>query len=87
MRKAGFALLLTPFLISTIYTYTLPAADGGNGIHLSDYQDKKILFVNTASNSEYAIQYASLEQLYQRYKDSLVIIAVPSNSFGNEQGE
>jgi len=31
-------------------------------------------------------QYGQLEKLYQLYKDSLVIVAIPSNSFGNEPG-
>jgi glutathione peroxidase len=55
-------------------------------INLSMYQGKKMLFVNTASNSVYTNQYTSLEQLYQKYKDSLVIVAFPSNDFGNEPG-
>lgn len=66
-----------------IYDYQITAIDG-TSIDLNDFRGKKILFVNTASNSAYVDQYASLEQLYQKYKDSLVIIAVPSNSFGNE---
>ncbi len=58
----------------------------GNNINLGQFQGKKILFVNTASASIYTRQYNSLERLYQKYKDSLVIIAIPSNSFGNETG-
>lgn len=68
----------------SIYTYNLPGNNTEDEIHLSEYQGKKILLVNTASNSGYSMQYQSLEQLHQLYKDSLVIIAVPSNSFNNE---
>ncbi len=71
---------------STIYNVTINDIDG-NPIDLSQFQGKKILIVNTASGSGYVSQYASLEQLYQKYKDSLVIIAVPSNSFGNEPSD
>ena len=71
------------FLSDGVYDYQMTDISG-NQINLSDFQGKKILFVNTATNSEYVDQYASLEQLYQKYKDSLVIIATPSNSFGNE---
>jgi glutathione peroxidase len=79
--------LLLPFLFANgIYDFTLPSAGGGI-INLSDYQGKKILIVNTAGNSENAIQYAKLQQLYEKYKDSLEVIAVPSNSFGNEQSD
>jgi glutathione peroxidase len=84
MHILKFALLLSSFfLFDGIYDFQLVDIDG-NTINLSDFQGKKILIVNTASNSEYAGQYGSLEQLYQKYSDSLVIIAVPSNSFGNE---
>ncbi len=76
----GFTLVTT-----TIYDFSVKDIDGNN-ISLEQFRGKKILFVNTASNSSYTNQYASLEQLYQKYKDSLVIIAVPSNSFGNEAG-
>jgi glutathione peroxidase len=68
------------------YDFTITDIDGNN-ISLRQFQGKKILFVNTATNSSYTNQYASLEQLYQKYKDSLVIIAIPSNSFGNEAGD
>lgn len=58
---------------------------GGNTISMSQYQGKKILIVNIASESpEAAVQLPQLEQLYQQYKDSLVVIGFPSNDFGNE---
>lgn len=66
-----------------IYDFTLKASDQTT-VHLSDYAGKKILIVNTSTNSPYHTQYADLEQLFQQHKDSLVIIAIPSNSFGNE---
>lgn len=56
----------------------------GNQINLFDYQGKKILFVNTASNSPDSSQYASLETFYQKYKDSVVVVAFPSDDFSNE---
>ena len=85
MYKSIYFLL--PFIFFTgIYDFSLPSAQGGEPIHLSDYQGKKILLVNTASNSDKATQYTQLEELYQKYSDSLIVIAVPSNSFGNEQG-
>jgi glutathione peroxidase len=77
-----FALLTYPGL-NGIYDYQITAIDGSI-IHLGDFAGKKILFVNTATNSDYVDQYGSLETLYQKFKDSLVVIAVPSNSFGHE---
>ena len=82
-----FLLTLPIYSISfsqSIYDYSL-LSTGGDTIHLSDFNGKKILFVNTAGSSLLAYQYQKLEQLNQLYHDSLVIIAVPSNSFGNEQ--
>jgi glutathione peroxidase len=76
-------LITALFVVDGIYDYQLTDIDGGT-VNLSDFQGKKILIVNTAGNSEYAGQYGSLEQLYQKYSDSLVVIAIPSNSFGNE---
>jgi glutathione peroxidase len=74
--------------MDTSVIYSLPLNDiDGNPINLSQFQGKKILIVNTATNSNYISQYDSLEQLYQKYKDSLIIIAIPSNSFGNESND
>src|SRR5215510_1983831 len=65
--------------------YSLSATDiYGDSINFSAYSGKKVLIVNTASASQYAYQYGQLEELYQSYKDSLVIITFPSNDFGNE---
>lgn len=76
-------LISSLLLFDGIYDFHLTDIDG-NTVNLSDFQGKKILIVNTSADSSYIQQYASLEQLYQKYSDSLVVIAVPSNSFGNE---
>jgi len=68
---------------TTVYSYSVNSIDGNN-ISFNNYQGKKILIVNVATESRYANQLASLQQLRQQYGDSLVIIAVPSNSFGHE---
>jgi glutathione peroxidase len=82
MNKILF--LLVPFIFfNSIYNYSLNDTEG-NSFSLSQFKGKKILFVNTASSSEYVGQLASFEQLYEKYKDSLVIIAVPSNTFQDE---
>ena len=69
---------------SDIYSITIPGINGSAPIHFSDFAGKRILIVNTASKSDFVEQYSKLEELYQQNKDSLVIIAVPSNDFGNE---
>jgi glutathione peroxidase len=77
--------LMTAVVTVSIYTITEPDIDGGT-IHFSNYQGKKILIVNTACYSPRTSQFSGLEQLYQTYKDSLVVVAFPSNSFGHEPG-
>jgi glutathione peroxidase len=71
------------FPAGDIYQFSVPDIDG-KMIHFSDFKGKKMLLVNIASNSPYARQLASLEQLYEQFHDSLVVIAFPSNDFGNE---
>jgi glutathione peroxidase len=48
-------------------------------------KNKKILMVNTASNCGYTKQYDELEELYQKQKDKLTIIAFPANDFGEQE--
>jgi glutathione peroxidase len=88
MFKIFAAAFLTVFLYSgnTIYDFHIPAANGSI-INFSNYQGKKILIVNTALNSKYTYQLQALQQLYNLYKDSLVVIAVPSDSFENEPND
>jgi glutathione peroxidase len=58
-----------------------------NGTELSkdSFKGKKIMIVNTASECGFTGQYEQLEQLYQKYKDRLIIIGFPSNEFGNQE--
>jgi glutathione peroxidase len=82
-----FKILLLTFLATPPSIYSLSFRDSqGHVIPFNSFQGKKILLVNTASGSSRTGQYASLERLYQQYKDSLVIIAFPSNDFGHEAG-
>lgn len=75
---------ISGLLATSIYTKTITTL-GGTQISLAQYQGKKILMVNIASASEYAaVQIPQLQQLYQQYKDSLVVIAFASNDFGKE---
>ncbi|AXY74408.1 glutathione peroxidase [Paraflavitalea soli] len=70
-------------LFAGIYDFTIPSATG-DVININDYRGKKILIVNIATSSHFASQLGNLETLYQRHKDSLTIIAIPSNSFTKE---
>jgi glutathione peroxidase len=52
---------------------------------LAEYRGRKILLVNTASECGYTDQLESLQKLWEHNKDSLVIIAFPSNDFKNQE--
>jgi glutathione peroxidase len=69
---------------SSFYAIPLDSLGGQQTIALSAYGGKKILIVNAASADSASGQYAQLKQLHNLYKDSLVVIVVPSNSFGTE---
>ena len=69
----------------SIYDIPLESIDGKK-INLNDFKGKKILFVNVASKCGYTPQYEQLQELYEKYKDKLVIIGLPSNQFKQEPG-
>lgn len=86
MNKFFLFTAIIGIVTTTLYDFSVTDIDGNN-ITFNQFKGKKVMIVNTASKSKYENQYAGLEQLYQKYKDSLVIIVVPSNTFGNETGE
>src|SRR5215218_11165970 len=81
--------LLSSFFIPTkkapaIYKFKVEALDGSK-IDFKKYKGKKILIVNTASKCGNTPQYAQLEELYEKYKDKLVIVGFPANNFGGQE--
>lgn len=71
---------------STIYSFSIDSIAGSTPINFSQLQGKRILIVTTASNDSSFYQYQELKILYEMYKDSFAIVAVPTNSFGTETG-
>lgn len=70
--------------MKTIYDYQ-ETEMSGKTIDLSDFKDKVVIIVNTASKCGLAPQLEGLEALYQKYKDEgLVILGLPSNQFHQE---
>mgnify|MGYP003336426511 CR=1 FL=1 len=67
-----------------IYSFKVESIDGGT-IDFSQYAGKKILIVNTASECGYTPQYEGLEELYEKYKDKLVIVGFPANNFAAQE--
>jgi len=69
---------------TSVYDFTLKTIDGET-FTLEKYKGKKILIVTTASKSGWTRKLEDLEKLYEANKDKLVIIGIPTNSFGNQE--
>ena len=58
----------------------------GKTINFSDFKNKVILIVNTASYCGFTNQYEELQDLWNKYnKKGLIVLGVPSNSFNQEK--
>ena len=69
---------------SSIHDFKVEGLEGGT-IDFASFKGKKILIVNTASKCGYTPQYESLEALYKKYQDKLVIVGFPANNFGGQE--
>jgi len=84
--KNSFAKTTAPkSLADNIYGFEFIGFDGSK-VKLSEFKNKVLLIVNTASKCGFTSHYGDLEKLHQKYKDQgLVIIGVPSNDFGGQE--
>ncbi|AUC14203.1 glutathione peroxidase [Tenacibaculum sp. SZ-18] len=57
----------------------------GKELNLSEFEGKKILFVNVASKCGLTPQYRELQELQDEYYNTLVVIGVPCNQFGGQE--
>tara|TARA_X000001036_G_C20424626_1_gene702593 strand:- start:229 stop:804 length:576 start_codon:yes stop_codon:yes gene_type:complete len=53
----------------------------GQEVSMNSYKGKKILIVNVASKCGLTPQYSELEELYQKYSESLIVLGFPANDF------
>lgn len=68
----------------SLHNFSIKGIDG-KPLDMANFKGKKILLVNVASECGYTKQYAQLEELYQQYKDRLLIIGFPCNDFGGQE--
>lgn len=70
-----------------LYSFKVHTIDGRE-VSLGDYAGQTLLIVNTASKCGYTPQYAGLQTLYEKYKDSgFTVLGFPANNFrGQEPG-
>ena len=58
----------------------------GDTIHFSDFKNKVVLVINTASYCGFTNQYEELQDLWNKYKSKgLIVLGIPSNSFNQEK--
>ncbi|NOY76077.1 MAG: glutathione peroxidase [Kiritimatiellaeota bacterium] len=68
-----------------VYDFIVKNASGEKG-PLRVYRGKVLLIVNTASKCGFTPQYAGLQRLYEKYKDSgFVVLAFPCNQFASQE--
>ena len=71
--------------VDNAYSFTFKSIDDAP-LPLSKYKGKVILVVNTASRCGFTSQYNKMQKLWEKYKDSgLIVLGVPSNNFGNQE--
>jgi len=70
--------------LHSIHPFRVDRIDGGE-IDFAEFEGLKILVVNVASECGYTPQYQQLQELYEEFQDSLVVVGFPSNDFGGQE--
>ena len=72
-------------MTKNIYQFSCEDSNG-QAVHLSDYEGKALLIVNTASQCGFTPQYEGLEKLQQKFdSDEFSVLAFPCNQFGGQE--
>jgi glutathione peroxidase len=67
-----------------IYDFEVKDAEG-NTVSLSEYKDKVLMIVNSATKCGFTPQYNQLTEIYNEFKnDGFIILDFPCNQFGNQ---
>ena len=69
---------------SSVYDFTLKGIDG-HEVPLRQYQGRKLLIVNTASECGYTPQYKELEELHRQHGGQVTVLGFPANNFGGQE--
>ena len=71
--------------MNTLYDIAIHRIDGRQTV-LSEYRNKVLLVVNTASQCGFTPQYAGLEALYRKYRDrGFEVLGFPCYQFGAQE--
>ena len=75
------------FACSDILNTEMRVLDSSDTVNLCEYEDQVVMIVNVASRCGYTYQYASLQSLYEKYKDEgfVVLASHREISFKNTQ--
>lgn len=77
---------ITLMSMGGLYDITFTDAKTSKKINLSDYKGNLIMVVNTASLCGFTKQYNAMQEIWEKYKDrGFILIAVPTNDFGNQE--
>ena len=80
-----FMLSINAFACNDLLDTEMRVLDSSETVNLCKFEEKVILVVNVASRCGYTYQYATLQKLYEEYKDEdFVILGIPSRDFMQE---
>lgn len=70
--------------LAPFYQFTMNAIDG-TPVAFSQYQNKKVLLVNTATECGFTPQFADLQNLHQQLGNKVAVLGFPANNFGGQE--
>jgi glutathione peroxidase len=72
-------------MTASIYDFSTTSIEG-QPVNFSDFKNKVMLIVNTASKCGMTPQYQGLQELHSKYADrGLVVFGFPCDQFGNQE--